>query len=181
MNNTWLENRILKKIKNFLLPEVSTSDSGKTVVVDNNGQWGLGNTGSAEDTIYIATIQSDLCFYDSVNKEFFLRYTIERSDGGTFDFNFLKSNPATIIADIPSINFNTGTIDYTTNMLQVIDNTFMSTEYDIFTLLRPLSKTFSTVYYPFDTISDFDYSGIYFNTEVNQLLYEIVAYRSADE
>jgi len=45
MQNTWLENRIIKKLAKFLLPAVTAEDIGKTVVVDSSGAWSIGESG----------------------------------------------------------------------------------------------------------------------------------------
>ena len=45
MQNTWLENRIIKKLAKFLLPAVTSEDAGKTAVVNSSGAWSVGESG----------------------------------------------------------------------------------------------------------------------------------------
>lgn len=112
MNNTWLENRIIKKIKNFLLPEATPSDSGKTVVVNEIGNWELCHAGSNDLIIYDAIPRRDYSTYDTDTDSFYIVYTLE-CNGEEINWSDLNSDdPYIIIAHLPYIKPNLHEIDF---------------------------------------------------------------------
>lgn len=128
MNNTWLENRIIKRIKNFLLPEATPSDSGKTVVVDNNGQWGLGSAGSNVKR-FIGDIHQSYSSYDSSSGYATLVYTLLDEDDNPVNWDDIADlSFFEVIADIPIIDYDNGNIIYNTSLCEIHDHTIIKTD-----------------------------------------------------
>ena len=86
MQNTWLENRIIKKLAKFLLPAVTSEDAGKTAVVDSYGAWSVGESNNSliidpqiiEGPVYTETLNKtykEIKQAFMTNKNVVIRYT----------------------------------------------------------------------------------------------------------
>lgn len=111
MQNTWLENKIIKKIKNFLLPPVDISDAGRTISVNDFGEWSITDSPSSSNYFNKAciTVHRGESGYQVVGTDDPNITIVETSFGGsTIPIWFKTTNPSQRLVVIGPILYGNG-------------------------------------------------------------------------